>query len=205
MYELGTRVQSDDGAISADLAIYQIDYSDRLEPDPDQFDVLLNSGKSRHRGVELAVDGSLEPAGLDGVSYWATAAYNQSQYENGDFEGNDTPGSPHWLLGWGARYEYRRTGLFAAIDGNFVDQSYSDRENTEDINAQGTRGVRPSATLWNAHAGFRRQLSERVRLEVQVDARNIFDEEYFDVRAGRGIYPGAPFGYGASFGLTFTF
>lgn len=205
MYELGTRLQTRDGALSADLALYQIDYSDRLEPDPDQFDVLLNSGRSRHRGVELALDGDLEPAGFDGFSYWTTVAYNQSQYENCEFEGNETPGSPHWLLGWGARYEFGRTGIFTAIDGYFVDESYSDRENTKDINAQGTRGQKPSATIWNAHTGFRRQLDERVRLEVQLDARNVFDEEYFDVRAGRGIYPGAPFGYGASIGLLFTF
>lgn len=205
MYEVGTRFESDNGALAADLAIYQIDYSDRIEPDPDQFDVFLNSGRSRHRGVELTVDGDLAPTGLDGFSYWTTVAYNESEYENGDFEGNETPGSPHWLLGWGGRYEHEDTGLFAAIDGYFVDESYSDRENTKDINAQGTRGVRPSATIWNAHTGLRRHLSERVRLEVQLDARNIFDEEYFDVRAGRGIYPGAPFGYGASFGLLFTF
>ncbi|MBL8862957.1 MAG: TonB-dependent receptor [Planctomycetes bacterium] len=205
MYELGTRLQSNDGAIAADLALYQIDYSDRLEPDPDQFGVLLNSGRSRHRGIELAVDGHLAPAGLAGVSYWTTVAYNQSEYENGDFEGNETPGSPHWLLGWGARYEFGGTGLFAAVDGYFVDEAYSDRENTGEINAQGTRGERPSATIWNAHTGLRRQLDARVRLEVQLDVRNIFDEEYFDVRAGRGIYPGAPFAYGGSLGLLFTF
>lgn len=205
MYELGARAQTENGALAADLAVYQIDYSGRLEPDPDEFDVLLNSGRSRHRGVELALDGLLGPAGLDGVSWWATAAYNQSQYEDGEFEGNDVPGTPHWLLGWGARYEHEDTGLFGAVDGYFVDESYADRENTEDVNPQGTRGVSPSATIWNAHTGLRRQLNERVRLELQLDARNLFDEEYFTVRAGRGIYPGAPFGCGASLGLLFTF
>jgi len=205
MYEVGTRTQTRDGALTADLAVYQIDYSDRLEADPEQFDVLLNSGRTRHRGVELALDGQLGPAGLAGLGWWVTAAYNQSQYENGDFEGNDVTGTPHWLLGWGLRYEHESTGLFGAIDGYFVDESYSDRENTEAVNAQGTRGVSPSTTLWNAHAGWHRQISDGVRLELQVDARNVFDDEYYTVRTGRGIYAGAPFGYGASLGMLFTF
>ena len=205
MYEVGARAQTEDGSLAADLALYQIDYSDRLEPDPDQFDVLLNSGRSRHRGIELALDGETAIGRGSKLGWWATAAYNESTYENGDFEGNATPGSPRWLLGWGARYEHADSGLFLALDGGFVDESYSDRENTADINAQGTRGVRPSTTLWNAHAGVRRAIAEGAQLEMQADARNLFDEDSFDVRAGRGIYPGAPFGYGLTMGLRFTF
>lgn len=205
MYEVGTRVQKDDRLVAADLTLYQIDYSDRLEPDPDQFDVLLNSGRSRHRGVELTFDGELEAAGLEGVSYWTSTAYNQSEYENGDFEGNDLPGTPHWLLGWGARYDHEATGLWTAVDGFFTDESYSDRENTEELNDQGTRGIRPSAIVWNAHVGLRRMLGDRCRFDVQVDARNVFDQDDYDVRAARGIYPGAPFGYGATVGFLFTF
>lgn len=204
-YEVGTRFQSESGDLAADLTLYQIDYSDRLEPDPDQFDVFLNSGRSRHQGVELALDARLDAVGLSGVSAWTNAAYNESTYENGDFAGNRTPGSPAWLLSWGLRYDHEPSALFAAVDGAFVDESFSDRENTRDLNAQGTRGLRPSSTVWNAHVGLRRSLSERCRIEVQVDARNVFDHEYYDVRSGRGIYPGGPFGYGATVGLVLSF
>ncbi|MBK7878278.1 MAG: TonB-dependent receptor [Planctomycetes bacterium] len=205
MYEVGTRVQRDDGLLAADLTVYQIDYSDRLEPDPDQFDVLLNSGRSRHRGVELALDSDLTEAGLDGFSLWSAAAYNESEYRNGDFEGNETPGSPHVLLAWGARWQDERSGLFASVDGLYTGDSYSDRENTTDINANGTRGVRPSSIVWNAHAGIERDVSADCRLRFQVDARNVFDQDYFDVRSARGLYPGAPFGLGATIGLTYGF
>lgn len=205
MYEAGTRVRTEDGLVGADLCVYQIDYSDRLEPDPNQFDVLLNSGRSRHRGVELTLDSDLDAAGLDGFSVWTTAAYNRSRYENGTFEGNDTVGSPNWMLAWGARYEHERSGVFAAIDGSYVGESYSDRENTRDVNAQGTRGLRPSSVVWNAHTGIGTDVTDHCRLQFQVDARNVFDQSYYDVRTGRGIYPGAPFGYGATLGLTFEF
>jgi len=205
MYEVGTRVQTEDGLLATDLAVYQIDYSDRLEPDPNQFDVLLNSGRSRHRGVELTVDSDLGAVGMDGFSAWSTVAYNRSRYENGTFEGNDTVGSPNWMLAWGGRYEHERSGVFAAIDGYYVGESFSDRENTRDVNAQGTRGLRPSSVVWNAHTGIGTRLSETCRLHFQLDARNVFDQSYYDVRTGRGIYPGAPFGYGATMGLTFEF
>lgn len=205
MYELGARTQTESGSLAADLTLYQIDYSDRLEPDPDQFDVLLNSGRSRHRGVELALDSDLASLGANGFSAWSAVAYNDSKYENGDFEGNELPGAPHWLASWGVRYEHAPSGWFAAIDGSYVDESFSDRENTRAINAAGTRGIRPSTVLWNAHTGLRRQLTPACKLEVQVDARNVFDKEFFDVRAARGIYPGAPFGYGGAIGLTFQF
>lgn len=205
MYEVGTRAQTEDRSLAADLTVYQIDYSDRLEPDPDQFDVLLNSGRSRHRGVELALDSDLQRAGLEGVGLWSAVAYNDSEYENGAFEGNQTPGSPHWLLGWGARYENEHSGFFAAVDGNYAAESFSDRENTDPINATGTRGVRPSSIVWNAHTGIAFDVTSSCRLRFQVDVRNVFDQEYFDVRAARGIYPGAPFGYGALIGLTWGF
>lgn len=205
MVELGARVQREDGLLAADLAVYQIDYSDRLEPDPDQFDVLLNSGRSRHRGVELVLDSDLAEAGLEGVSVWSSASYNESEYQNGDFEGNETPGSPHVLLAWGGRWEHEASGLFASFDGFYTGDSYSDRENTVDINANGTRGVRPSSIVWGAHTGIDRRVSADCRLRFQVDVRNVFDQDYFDVRAGRGLYPAAPFGYGATLGITWGF
>lgn len=204
MYELGTRVQTEGGALAGDLTLYHIDYSDRLEPDPNQANVLINSGRTRHEGVELAVDGDLRALGLPGASAFATAAYNDSEYMDGQFEGNTTTGSPHWMLAWGARYEFTKTGVFVSLDGVYVSESFSDRDNTVPINANGTAGERPSFTLWNAHTGWRHAFGEHWTLKLQVDARNLFDEEYFDVRVARGIYPGAPFGYGGSIGLAYA-
>lgn len=206
MYEVGTRLQSRDGALVADLCVYQIDYSDKLEADPDQFDVLLNSGRTRHRGVELALDADVSrPAGVEGLGVWTSAAWNESEYMNGDFEGNEVTGTPEWLLSWGLRYEHEETGIYGGLDGFYVDEAYSDRENTEAINADGTRGLRPAYIVWNAQTGIGMDLGPNCRLRFQLNGRNLFDHEYFEVRAARGIYPGAPFGYGAELGLKFTF
>jgi Fe(3+) dicitrate transport protein len=192
VYELGSRTQAWQGLLGTDLTFYQIDYKDRLEPDPDQFDVYLNSGRSRHRGVELALDSDLRSAGLPGFSLWTSLAYNESEYTNGDFEGNSLPASPDFLASWGARYEHKRSGLWTSIDGFYVGEAFSDRENTVDINATGTRGIRPSYSVWNASVGWNHAFSEQSTLSCLVGARNVLDEEYFEIRSGRGIYPGAP-------------
>lgn len=205
MYEVGTRYQTDDARSRADLTLYQIDYTDRLEPDPDQFDVFLNSGDSRHQGVELAADRLLHDSTISATELWASAAYNQSEYRNGEFAGNNLPYTPEWLLSWGLRYDHKVSGFGAGIDGYFADEAFSDRDNTVDINAQGTRGIRPSYVVWNARFDWNRQVTKKCTLRAGLNAFNLFENEYFDIRPARGIYPAAPFNLGASFGITWTF
>ena len=36
-------------------------------------------------------------------------------------------------------------------------------------------------------------------------ARNVFDEDWFEIRSGRGIYPGAPPSYVFQLGVTHRF
>jgi len=205
VYELGSRARWWDGLLGADLCLYDIDYRDRLEPDPDQFDVFLNTGRSRHRGVELKLDSDLHGAGLPGLSAWLSAAYNDSEYRNGDYAGNRLPASPMYLASYGVRYAHERTGLWGSIDGFYVDKAYSDRENTVDVNAQGTRGVRPSYRVLNLSAGWHHAFDGNSELSCLVGARNVLDEEYFEIRSGRGIYPGAPFSMVFEVGYTHRF
>lgn len=205
VYELGTRAELPSQLLAGDLCVYWIDYQDRLEQDPDQLNVYVNNGRSRHRGVELGLDSDLTAAGLPGLTAWSSVAYNDSVYTNGAFDGNHLPASPPWLWSWGTRYLHERSGLWAAIDGFHVDAAYSDRENTVAINANGTRGVRPSYTVWNAHVGCQHQLTTHTRVEAQASAKNLFDDGYFEVRAARGLFPGVPFHCAFELGFVTTF
>lgn len=205
VYELGTRGEFFERRLAADLTLYQIEYEDRIEPNPDIFNVFDNIGRTRHQGVELALDGDLSDMTFDGLTAFASASYNDSEYLKGQYEGNELTGTPHWLLSWGVRWEHARSGFWTGIDGVYVDDAFSDRDNTVAINAAGTRGIRPSYSIWNARVGLRRQLSKNCQLRATVLTRNLFDEEYFEVRSGRGLYAGAPFSYGAELGLTFSF
>ncbi|MEZ6036192.1 MAG: TonB-dependent receptor [Planctomycetota bacterium] len=204
-YEVGGRGSFFDALFDVDLTLYQIEYRDRLVRDPNQFDVFVNGGNSRHRGVELALRSDLGRVGLTGVSLWGSAAYNDSRFTDGAFDGNRFAGAPAWIASWGARYQHAATGLFCSVDGSYVDAIYTDALNTVVINAAGTNGVRPSYRLWNASAGWRHDVSEQTQLGVLVGGRNVFDEQYGEPRTGRGIFPGAPASIFFEFDFTHRF
>jgi Fe(3+) dicitrate transport protein len=205
VYELGTRTRRQDGLLGADLTLYHIDYQDRLVQDPDQFDVFLNAGNSRHRGVELAVDTDLAALGLDGVTLWNSTSWNDSKFTDGDFDGNRFAGAPQWLWSWGGRYRHAATGLWVGVDGAYVDSAFTDAENTVNINAQGTRGLRPSYSIWNASLGWDHAIDAKNEVSVLIGGRNVLDEEYFEPRAARGIFPGAPASMVFQLGVTHRF
>lgn len=192
VYEVGSRTQGFDKLLGSELTFYQIEYSDRLVADPNQFDVFLNSGRSRHRGVELVLDSDLGAVGLPGVTLWNATAFNESKFTNGAFDGNRFAGTPEWVISWGGRYRHEATGLWVGIDGTYVDSAFTDADNTRDIPADGTRGLRPSYAIWNASLGWNHAFDSSNEVAALIGGRNIFDEDYFEPRAARGIFPGAP-------------
>lgn len=205
VYEVGSRTRGLDGLFGTDLTFYHIDYSDRLVQDPAQFDVFVNAGSSRHRGVELGLTSDLKAAGLPGVSLWSSTSWNDSKFTDGAFDGNRFAGAPTWLAAWGARYRHEATGLWLSIDGSYVGPAFTDADNTRDINAAGTRGLRPSYQLWNAGIGWDAKLDEKNEVSLMIGGRNLFDEEYFEPRAARGIFPGAPVSMVFQLGVTHRF
>lgn len=205
VYEVGSRTRGFDGLLSTDLTFYQIDYSGRLIPDPDQIEVFINAGKSQHRGVELSLQSDLAAIGAPGLTLWSSTGLNDSRFTNGQFDGNRFAGTARWVASWGARYLHSPTGLWASIDGHYVGAAFTDAENTREVNATGTRGIRPSYSIWNITAGWDFTIRDKTDLNVLVGARNIFDEDYFEPRAGRGIFPGAPASLVAQVGFTHRF
>ena len=204
-YEVGSRARTDDKLIGSDFTLFWIDYSDRLVQDPNQFDVFVNAGSSRHRGAELALESDLGAAGIDGVTLWTSTAYVDSEFTNGQFDGNEFPGAPNWIHSWGVRYDHERTGLFCSIDGTHVEEAFTDAANTAAIPANGTAGIRPAYTLWNANVGWEAKLDAKNDVSVLIGGRNVFDEDYFEPRAARGIFPGAPASMVFQVGMTHRF
>lgn len=205
VYEVGSRTRGLDGLLGTDLTLYHIDYSDRLVQDPDQFDVYVNAGSSRHRGVELALSSDLGAVGLDGVELWSTTAWNESKFTNGAFDGNRFAGAPRWLASWGVRYRHEATGLWLSVDGSYVGPAFTDAANTRELTANGTAGLRPSYRLWNAAVGWDTHLGESTELTLMVGGRNVLDEEYYEPRTSRGAFPGAPASMVFQLGVTHHF
>jgi Fe(3+) dicitrate transport protein len=205
VYEAGSRTRCFDGLLGADVVLYHIDYRDRLIQDPDQFDVFVNGGNSRHRGVELRLDSDLGAAGLPGVSLWSSTAWNDSKFTDGDFDGNRFAGAAKWTAAWGARYRHERSGLWIGFDGAYVGPAFTDASNTRNIPADGTRGLRPSYRLWNAGAGWDQKVDEHTDVSLSIGGRNVLDEGYFEPRTARGIFPGAPASLVFALGVTHRF
>ena len=203
-FEVGTRGSMWDGLVAPDFTVYSIDYKDRIERDPDHDDVFLNTGNTRHQGVELTVDSDLAAASesLAGVSLFATVSLNESEYQNGEYDGNTVPHAPRLLASWGAGYHPEDSGFWAGLDGYFVGRAFSDADNTGMINDTGTRGRRPAYSVWNARVGYEYKVAKNVTLRAQVGCINMLDEEYFEIRAGKGLYPGAPQGVYSTVGVT---
>lgn len=205
VYEVGSRTRGLDGLLGTDLTLYHIDYSDRLVQDPAQFDVFVNAGSSRHRGVELGLTSDLAAVGLSGVTLWSNTSWNDSKFTNGAFDGNKFAGAPTWLASWGARYRHERSGLWLSLDGLYVGPAFTDAANTRDIAANGTVGLRPSYSLWNCSVGWDTKIGDKNDVSFLIGGRNIFDEEYFEPRAARGIFPGAPASLVFQVGVTHRF
>jgi len=205
-YEVGTRGTMWDGLISPDLAFYWIDYRGRIERDPNDNNIFLNRGNTTHKGVELSFDGSMGAASesLEGLGWFGSLSYNQSEYTNGQFDGNDVPHAPHVMASWGTSYHHDPSGLWGGIDGFFVGPAFADSANTVDISSDGMHGERQSYTVWNARLGFDYELAEGVALQLQVGGNNLLDEEYFEIRAGKGLFLGTPRGAYSVIGIKAT-
>ncbi|MBL9077456.1 MAG: TonB-dependent receptor [Planctomycetes bacterium] len=205
VYEVGSRTRGLDGLLGTDVTLYHIDYSDRLVQDPNQFDVFVNAGSSRHRGVELALTSELGAIGLAGVELWGATAWNDSKFTDGEFDGNRFAGAPRWLASWGARYRHESSGVWLSIDGSYVGPAFTDAANTRNLTANGTAGIRPSYALWNAGIGWDTRLGDTDEFTLIIGGRNILDEQYFEPRTARGIFPGAPASLVFQLGVTHTF
>lgn len=205
--ETGTRGRLWDGLLSPDLTFYSINYRDRIERDPDQDDVYVNKGNTKHQGVELAMDGDLGACddSLEGLRFFGGISYNDSEYKTGEFRGNQVPHAPHWLASWGASYHHKETGCWGGLDGYYVGRAYADSENTGPISDEGTRGRRPCYAVWNARTGYEIKLAKDAKLQFQIGCNNIFDKEYFEIRAGKGLFLGAPLGFYSMLGITIEF
>jgi Fe(3+) dicitrate transport protein len=195
-YEHGTNMEV--GArfrprgLDASVVLWQVDFSDFIEFDPDEM-VTTNHGAFRSRGVDFVWDldfGALNRR-LSGLSTYGSVTVQESKFESGPNEGNDTQSVPPWFLAASARYEHR-SGLYGVLDGTYREKMPVTVDNSIDTPGYGLVGVR---------AGWRKEFCVG-RLRFEVDAalavKNLFDREVYlrHVNIGSNdatfYVPGAP-------------
>jgi iron complex outermembrane receptor protein len=205
-FEGGVKTRWSDGRISANAAVFFINWNDlQLNvPDPAvpiQF-YISNVGGASSRGFEV----ELAARPLQGIDVYGTLGYTHARFGNGavsggvNVEGNEIPNTPDLTASAGVQYSstFRQTAnWFARADFVVYGGFKYDEANTAAQDAYG---------LVNLRGGVR---SGRLLGEVWV--RNLFDTFYVPVAfASPGLAPsgflgesGAPRTFGVSVGVGF--
>jgi Fe(3+) dicitrate transport protein len=169
--EIGTRFRP--RGLDASLVLWQVDFSDFIEFDPDEM-VTTNHGAFRSRGIDVVWDldfGALDRR-LCGLSTYGSVTIQESKFENGPNEGNDTQSVPPWFAVASLRYEHR-SGFYGVVDGTYREKMPVTVDNSVDTPGYGLAGVR---------AGWRKEFCAG-RLRMEIDAalavKNLFDRDVY--------------------------
>jgi Fe(3+) dicitrate transport protein len=184
--EVGVRHRDPCRGLSGSVVLWQVDYSDFIELDP-QTNVVTNYGGFETQGFDLVgeVDFGALTRRLCGLSLFANATYQTSEYQKGPFEGNDVQHVPDWIGAGGVRYEHP-CGLYGVMDATYRGVAWAVPTNDDQT---------PAYTLWNARVGFRRTFCVgrgSLELDAAVACKNLFDNDYYLQHNATLYVPGVP-------------
>ncbi len=198
-YELGLKSSWLDNKLTANMAIFYIDMTDKQVSEMDATGlaiVMANAGKAHSMGAEFELVArplqGLELFGGFGVTRakideW-TAFDGTSQY---DYSGSRLPNVPETTYNVGAQYTHE-TGLWARAEVVGTGKFYHDAKNEVAEN---------SYALVNLRLGYTEDA-----FDVTIWCKNLFDKEYNNVRfaypgVGMGAFEGDP----RQFGMTVAY
>jgi Fe(3+) dicitrate transport protein len=186
LWETGLRYK--EGGLSLEGGFFIIDFENQIEP---VNSININTGATRHRGIELAAEydlGMMNPA-MKGLSIYSTYAYTKARRENGANAGNQVQlYSPH-VGTLGTRYRVENWTFNLNAYGQ--SEQYADDANTVAPSANGKLGIIPGYVLFNGQVAY--DFDSGVTIAAGV--ANILDKEYFtraSAEANGGIFAGAP-------------
>lgn len=211
-YELGTNLYLDQKRFQLNLSIYQMNIQNLLVGERESEDRLVgkNAGKTRHRGLEIAMSYNwtiskniqLSPF----VNYTLTDHSFVEFIDEGDnFSGNPLTGVP----------EQRRTAgiqmrLFEHFYWNITHQHVGEipLTNAADLYSD-------PFTVFNTRMGYLKKLSEHFTLGIDFGVNNVLDEVYvqsvlintqgFGGREPRYFYPGDERNYYGGLKIGYSF
>jgi iron complex outermembrane receptor protein len=180
-YEIGARYNT--GTVNAMLGAYLVNFNDRLlgvASGPDIIgspSVLQNVGSVRSIGIESAVDWRITPELTFYTSYTYTDATYRDDVVDGvgnvtELRGSTVVDAPKHLAR--AELGYDNGTLFGRVAVNYMSKRYFTY--TNDLNAPGDGlGFIDGRIIADATLGYR---FADGKFEVQLNASNLFDEEY---------------------------
>ncbi|MBX3249008.1 MAG: TonB-dependent receptor [Myxococcales bacterium] len=198
VYELGARLSAAEW-LHGELTGFLLDYRNQIIAPTEaggaasgSEDQLVNSGRTRHVGLESALQ--LDPARAAGarsfrVPLALSYTYVRSRFGGGwrdDLRGNALPYAPEHLFNAIARFEHD-AGVSVQVSGNYVAAQFTDRENTEAPSVDGLVGRIPARFLLDARVAY---TVAPIGLTFYVLAKNLADTRFIANRAPQGIQPG---------------
>lgn len=171
-YEAGIRF-ANHKSLYASLSAFWYQIKNEVEFDPALFQY-TNLGRSRHRGLELAVSATA----LKGLRADIALSYNDAVSDSGDFKGNQVNGVPKYSYDLGLTYSVSKNWqLMSQIAG--ISEENLSLETHKELGDYSTVSVGTSVTVH--------------RLGLSVGVQNVFDklynvDGYFDPMKQQYVY-----------------
>lgn len=180
-----------------DISGYYLQYNDRIGTvtvtGTPSYRMITNVGNSSSKGVEAYVE--FNPVRAFAVhpkadliiftSYGYTNAKYSDDFKNEATKGKKVENAPANILRAGITGGYK--GLLLTAQVSYVDETFSDANNTVAVSGNAQTGLIPSYTVTDLTATYKFSKG----LNVKAGINNLFDERYFTRRAGGYPGPGA--------------
>ncbi len=211
-FEIGTRTTFLQDRLQCNLALYRLSIKNLLVSRrlaEDQF-IGINAGKTQHDGVEIDVIYQWINTRNITLNTFVNYAWNNFKFKtfidgNNNFSGNDLTGVPSNVYNAGIDI-LSKQGLYGNLNLQYVGKMPITDSNDIFSNAY---------TLTHLKTGYKRQLYNKINLNVFLGINNIFNETYasqilinasgFNGNAPRYYYPGNPFNYYTGVNLNYIF
>lgn len=200
-YEIGANGQPAPG-LRYSVAVFRIDGSDEIVPlgcpgQPGR-DFFVNAGETQRDGVELGIEADLAEGLAARVAYtWSDFEFDRFATGGERFDGNAIPGIPEHTVYGELSYRHQ-SGLFAAVDAQYVDDLFADNANSVASDAYTVANARVGWTRhlggWEltAFGGLNNMFDELYNSNVRINA---FGGRYFEPAPERNYYGGVQVRY----------
>lgn len=183
-YEIGYRSEPIDNLV-LDLSVFQIDFKDKIEQIQVNVSDIerINSGDSRHRGIELSLDYGLS----ESLSWFANASLLDAEITRSvtaSLVGNEAAFSPDHIFRTGLIYKHN--GLSVTLAATSVGEQYWQDSNRAAGTGNNVIDAEiPSYQVVDLNGEY--QLSSQ--WTVYMGISNLLDENYFSRVRADGIEP----------------
>ncbi|WP_034296643.1 TonB-dependent siderophore receptor [Herbaspirillum sp. RV1423] len=178
-----------DGRLSAEFTYFDIRFDNQIINVGT--DLYQNIGKTKHDGVETAVDYTFDKDGLlRGLNVYANYTYTRALQESGATAGLDVPFYSRTTDTIGARYQTGPWGI--NLSTTHQSRQFSNEANSIAETTDGKDGEIPGYRVWNAQVDWK--VPDAKGFDVIAGVNNLTDRRYYTrTRDGnQGRIVGAP-------------